>query len=92
MMGNCSCFVVVRLTFFLAFSKSSFRNTFIRVSSSLDPDQDRPSASPGLEVIKLKFILKLKITRNDWLFADKQPIIALYFEFKTVLKFYNLEA
>ena len=38
---------------------------------------------PGLEVIKLEFILKLKI---------KQPIIALYFEFETVLKFYNLEA
>ena len=40
---------------------------------------------PGLEVIKLEFILKLKIKRN-------QPMIALYFEFETVLKFYNLEA
>ena len=36
-------------------------------------------SEPGLEVIKLEFILKLKI-------------IALYFEFETVLKFYNLEA
>ena len=35
---------------------------------------------PGLEIIKLEFILL------------KQPIIALYFEFETVLKFYNLEA
>ena len=50
----------------------------------------------GLEVIKLEFILRLKIKRNDWLLVDrcvrKQPIVALYFESKTVLKFYNLEA
>ena len=36
-----------------------------------------------------------QIKRNDWLLADmcvhKQPIIALYFEFENVLKFYNLE-
>ena len=38
---------------------------------------------PGLEVIKLKFILRIKI---------KQPIIALYFESETLLKFYNLKA
>ena len=25
---------------------------------------------PGLEVIKLEFILKLKIKRNDWLLED----------------------
>ena len=40
---------------------------------------------PGLEVIKLDYILKLKIKRADW-----QPIIALYFEFETVLKFHDL--
>ena len=28
---------------------------------------------PGLEVIKLEFILKLKIKRNDWLLADMCP-------------------
>ena len=28
---------------------------------------------PGLEVIKLKFILKLKIKRNDWLLVDTCP-------------------
>ena len=28
---------------------------------------------PGLEVIKLEFILRLKIKRNDWLLADKRP-------------------
>ena len=27
----------------------------------------------GLEVIKLEFILRLKIKRNDWLFADMCP-------------------
>ena len=28
---------------------------------------------PGLEVIKLEFILKLKIKHNDWLLADTRP-------------------
>ena len=28
---------------------------------------------PGLEVIKLEFILRLKIKRNDWLLADTCP-------------------
>ena len=41
--------------------------------------------TPILEVIKLEFILKLKIKR-------KQPISALYFEFETVLKFYDHES
>ena len=48
-----------------------------------------------LEVIKLEVILKLKIKCNDWLLAThvrKQPITALYLEFETVLKFYNLTA
>ena len=48
----------------------------------------RAMLSPGLEVIKLKFILKLKIKCNDWLLVDmfcKQPIIVLYFGFETVL-------
>ena len=55
----------------------------------------KQNSSPALEVIKLEFILKLKIKCNIWLLADKCPqtaIIALYFEFDTVLKFYNLEA
>ena len=49
---------------------------------------------PGLEVIKLEYRLKLKIKGDDWLLVDKQPIIALYFEFEfeNELKFYNLEA
>ena len=48
----------------------------------------------GLKVIKLEFILRLKIKHNVWLLADtcpQPPIIAVYFESETVLKFYNLE-
>ena len=45
----------------------------------------------GLEVIKLKYSLRLKIKRNDWLLrVRKQPIIALFFSLE--LKFCNLEA
>ena len=50
---------------------------------------------PGLEVIKLEFIVRLKIKRNDWLIADMCPQAANHcalFESETVLKFYNLEA
>ena len=49
----------------------------------------------GPEVIKLEFILKLKIKHIDWLLADACPQtanLALYFEFENELKFYNLEA
>ena len=49
----------------------------------------------GLEVIKLEFILRLKVKCNDWLLADTCPQSAnhcAYFESETVLKFYNLEA
>ena len=56
-------------------------------ANRLNPDQDRQNVSPGPEVIKLEFILKLKIKRKH---VRKQPIIVLYFEFETVLKFYNL--
>ena len=46
----------------------------------------------GLEVIKLEFILIIKIKRNDWPLVHKLPINALCFEFETELKFYNLGA
>ena len=51
--------------------------------------------SPLFEVIKLEFILKLKIKRSDWLLADTCPQATNHctlFEFEIVLKFYNLEA
>ena len=42
------------LTFFkINFSKSSFKNT-IRVSNSLDPDQDQHSVGPDLGPNRLK--------------------------------------
>ena len=49
MLGNFSCFCFHLLTFFskLTFSKASFRNT-IRVSNSLDPDQDQHIVGPDL--------------------------------------------
>ena len=49
MLGNLSCFCSLLLTFFKInfFQKNSFRNT-IRVSNSLDPDEDRHSVGPHL--------------------------------------------
>ena len=39
-----------------------------------DGRTDRHFNSPtGLEIIKLEFILRLKIKRNDWLLADTCP-------------------
>ena len=52
-------------------------------------------AKTGLEVIKLQFNLQLKtkcVIGCFWTLVRNQPIIALYFEFETVLQFYNLEA
>ena len=34
---------------------------------------DSSGLVPGLKVIKLEFILRLKIKRNDWLIADTCP-------------------
>ena len=50
---------------------------------------------PGLGVIKLEFILRLKIKHNDWLLVDTCPQAANHcalFESETVLRFYNLKA
>ena len=70
-----------------------------KLGSNLKPRAPEASAVttelPGLEVIKLQYILRLKIKLNDWQLADtcvcKRPIIALYFESVNELKFYNLE-
>ena len=48
---------------------------------------------PGPEVTKLEFILRLKKSPMIGCLRTrvrKQPIIVLYFESETVLKFYNL--
>ena len=36
-------------------------------------EQKASLVRPGLEVIKLEFILRLKIKRNDWLLVDTCP-------------------
>ena len=35
--------------------------------------QSEDSDQPGLEIMKLEFILKLKIKRSDWLLVDTCP-------------------
>ena len=40
---------------------------------------ERFDKKTGLEVIKLEFILRLKIKRNDWLLADTCPQAANHF-------------
>ena len=55
----------------------------------LGPSQCRKkkSVNPGLEVIKLEFILRLKIKHNDWLLPDTCPHAANH-----CALFHNLEA
>ena len=43
----------------------------------------------GLEVIKLEFILKLKIKRNDWLLADMCPQSTKLLRFILSLRLYS---
>ena len=47
MLGNCHAVVVCNFLSKLSFSKNSFWNT-IRVTNSLDPDQDRHIVGPDL--------------------------------------------
>ena len=65
------------------FIKKSFRNT-IRVSNGLDLILSgilsecqtvwiKIRTDSGLEILKLEFILRLKIKHNDWLLADTCP-------------------
>ena len=42
-------------------------------SANISTDDYLISKSSGLEVIKLEFILRLKIKCNDWLLADTCP-------------------
>ena len=63
--------------FFQNYLKKKTIRNIMSMSNGLISDQDTfPSSCchlPGLEVIKLEFILRLKIKRNDWLFADTCP-------------------
>ena len=64
MLGKFSCFYCQLLTFSkLTFSKNSSRNT-IRVSNSLDPDQDRHSVGPDLGPNYLQRLSAYDISRH----------------------------
>ena len=91
--------VIIRLIFvtFLQFELSHFWLNFYQSIRTLCTlwTQLLLQVQPGLEVMKLEFILKLKIKPNYGCLRTgvcKQPIIALYFEFENELKFYNLKA
>ena len=69
-------FVNHRVTFFTTFLLQKFNWMDIAIifdSDSYSPGHQGRSLQvrQGLEVIKLEFIPKLKVKRNDWLFADK---------------------
>ena len=51
------------------------------------PNPGCDSKTPGLEVIKLEYSLRLKIKSNNWLLADTCPQAA-----NQCALFYNLEA
>ena len=66
MFGLYSCFTTNRITS-ISLNNFSYFSTYLGL---LDSILGRKS---GLEVIKLKYSFKLKIKRNDWLFADTFP-------------------
>ena len=53
-----------------SFLDSGDLSSVITLANSLDPSHNRQNVSPGLGVLKLEFILRLKIKHNDWLLAD----------------------
>ena len=55
---------------------------FILLHSDYSQTYAVKSNKTDRKVIKLEFILKLKIERNDWLLVRKQPMVTLYFEFE----------
>ena len=78
--------VNISIIFFISFYVSIVNNKSYKskrckdrelIKSSTTPDQDTiremDKNTKGLEVIKLEFILRLKIKRNDWLLADTCP-------------------
>ena len=81
----------VRLSISSAQSRKYWKNTF----ELHEEWQIYLQRIPGPKVIKLEFIIKLKIKSNDWLLADTCPQAANHcalFEFETVLIFCNLGA
>ena len=48
-------------------------NKSLNSKAQLSNYELKSKSQPGLEVIKLEFILRLKIKRSDWLLADTCP-------------------
>ena len=55
---------------------SLFCGEVLGVLSSVSTYSKKERAAAGPEVIKLEFILRLKIKHNDWLLADTCPQVA----------------
>ena len=74
MFGNFSCFCSCLLLFFskLTFSKSSFGNA-IKVSNSLDPDQDQHSVGPDLCPNCLQRFQRSPLSRMGFEHKDNRP-------------------
>ena len=86
-MLNILCTKLLPIFYPVSMQHSSYKHAFrIRVENSVNP---------GLKVIKPEYSLRLKINPIIgclWTHVHKQPIIALYFDSKNELKFYNLKA
>ena len=84
MLGNLSCFCCHLPTFFIInLFKKSFRNT-IRLSNSLDPDQDRHSVRPGPKIIFFSSSTQLS-TEFIMLINTKMPTIVGILTFISML-------
>ena len=70
----CCIFYLCRQIAILVVGGDGMRGLFIVRSSTTGGGRHRlQSKHPCLEVIKLEYSLRLKIKRNDWLFADTCP-------------------
>ena len=63
--------------FFVSFS--AYQTSVVSLGSA-SSENKTTNFTPGLEVIKREYSLRLKIKRNDWVKSENE------------LKFYNLEA
>ena len=80
------CFINVRNT-----NDCHMKYDNVRISFTRDKYwyEIRDVLIPGLEVIKLEFILRHKIKRNDWLFADTCPQAANHYALFRSLSLYS---
>ena len=94
MLGNCSCFYFRLLTFFkIKFFKNKPPRTTIRVSNSLDPDQDsrsRPTfcwSSSGFKLLAKDYWQTTKLS------TGMQRVIAVkYFSVQYIVSYRDIHA